>query len=423
MIQPLKSSKTSWTVFWVDLDEPIPSGTDFILPTLVIVTDERGVPVAPPEMLEEIDQVRVENFLGALIDKLGAPDRLLIGESEEWSHEEWKDFAEDYRVHLQFTRFNDRDRKDVQVLTQKLTASHDGDAASSAAIAGGLLNSALRVHSESKRLALLKKAVEHDASLSKARIELADAIFHDGDWTASLRAYDEIIDLEYPRWTGRKPQWWIDLETRPYLRAIYGRAMTLWHQQRYSGAAETLTDLLEINPHDHQGARFLAPMVYMLADEYDSTQAAFEAYEKSYPGDYAEPSMHFGWALMHAYFGRDVESIARYRVAMLKNIYIAPLLLDIPAPPEQAIWQPSDRAEIGYAREFIESYALLWDRVPSALRLLREALDDSQARIGEIIALRQRMFEFQDQRYEPDYKRLWQELVAQDERLTEQATA
>jgi hypothetical protein len=159
-------------------------------------------------------------------------------------------------------------------------------------------------------------------------------------------------------------------------------------------------------------------MVHMLAEEFDAAEAAYEAYEKNYPGDYAEPAIHFGWALMHAHFGHDVESIARYRIAILKNIYIAPLLLDVPAPPEQAIWQPSDRAEIGYAREFIESYAVLWDRVPSALRLLREALDDSQERLDEIVALRLRMFDFQDQRYEPDYKRLWQELVASDEKFT-----
>lgn len=419
MIQPLKSAQTSWTVFWVDLEEPLPSGPDFILPTLMIVTDERGVPVAAPEVLEELDQARVEDFLGGLIDRLGAPDRLLIGESEEWNHEEWQDFAEDFRVHLQFTKFNRRDGKDIQILTKKFSQHHGGaEDANAGEIAAGLLNTALRVRSEAKKIALLKKAIANNADLSRARIELADAEFRGGDWTASLRAYDEIIAREYPRWNGRNPSWWADLETRPYLRAIYGRAMTLWHQQRYAGAAETLADLLEINPRDHQGARFLVPMVHMLAEEFDAAQAAFEAYEKSYPQDYPEPSFLFGWGLLHAYFGRDAESIARYRAAILKNIYIAPLLLEAPAPPDQAMWQPSDRAEITYAREFIESYAVLWDRVPAAFRLLREAVDEMQPRLEEIVALRQHMFDFQDQRYEPDYKRLWQELVVRDEQLT-----
>jgi len=419
MIQPIKSAKTSWTVFWVDLEEPLALGPDFILPTLMIVTDARGVPVAGPEVLEELDQVRVEEFLATLVERLGAPDRLLIGESEEWDHEAWQDFADDYRLNIQFTRFNRRDGKDIQILTQKFTETQGGpELASAGDVAAGLLNTALRVRSETKKIALLKKAIDNDADLSRARIELADAEFRAGDWTSSLRAYDEVIEREYPRWNGRVAKWWADLETRPYLRAIYGRAMTLWHQQRYSGAAETLADLLEINPLDHQGARFLVPMVHMLGDEFDAAQAAFEAYEKTYPGDYAEPSFLFGWALLHAYFGRDAESLARYRAAILKNIYIAPLLLDAPAPPEQAIWQPSDRAEIGYAREFIESYAVLWDRVPAAFRLLREALEDAQPQVEEIVALRVRMFDFQDQRYEPDYKRLWQELVARDEALT-----
>ncbi|HEY8899728.1 MAG TPA: hypothetical protein VIM61_04900 [Chthoniobacterales bacterium] len=419
MIQPIKSAKTSWTVFWVDLDEPLPSGEDFILPTLMIVTDERGVPVAAPEVLEELDQVRVENLLASLIEKIGAPDRVLIGESEDWDHEAWQDFADDYRLPIQFTRFNRRDGKDIQILTKKFSETHGGpDSASAGDVAAGLLNTALRVRSETKKIALLKKAIDNDAGLSRARIELADAEFRAGDWTSSLRAYDEVIDREYPRWSGRNPQWWADLETRPYLRAIYGRAMTLWHQQRYPGAAETLADLLEINPRDHQGARFLVPMVHMLADEFEAAQDAFDAYEKAYPGDYLEPSFQFGWALLHAFFGRDAESLARYRSAILKNIYIAPLLLETPAPPDQSIWQPSDRAEITYAREFIESYAVLWDRVPSGFRLLREALEDSRPRIEEIVALRLRMFDFQDQRFEPDYKRLWGELVAQDEALT-----
>jgi len=419
MIQPIKSAKTSWTVFWVDLEEPLALGPDFILPTLMIVTDARGVPVAGPEVLEELDQARVEDFLATLVERLGAPDRLLIGESEEWDHEAWQDFADDYRLHIQFTRFNRRDGKDIQILTQKFTETQGGpELASAGDIAAGLLNTALRVRSETKKIALLKKAIDNDADLSGARIELADAEFRAGDWTSSLRAYDEVIAREYPRWNGRAAKWWTDLETRPYLRAIYGRAMTLWHQQRYSGAAETLADLLEINPLDHQGARFLVPMVHMLGDEFDAAQAAFDAYEKNYPGDYAEPSFFFGWALLHAYFGRDAESLARYHAAILRNIYIAPLLLDAPAPPEQAIWQPSDRAEIGYAREFIESYAVLWDRVPAGFRLLREALADAHPQVEEIVALRLRMFDFQDQRYEPDYKRLWQELVARDEALT-----
>lgn len=419
MIQPIKSAKSSWSLFWVDLDEPIPSGSDFILPTLLIVTDARGVPVAPPDMLEELDQARIENILGGLIDEHGAPDRLIVCESDEWDHEAWRVFAEDYRLTIQFKRFDRRSGGDLKVLTKTVTQNHaSAEPPHGREVAAGLVNTALRVRSESKKIALLKKAIANDADCSPARIELADAEFRRGDWSGSLRAYDEVIDREYHRWSGRSPKWWVDLETRPYLRAIYGRAMALWHQQRYSGAAETLADLLEINPRDHQGARFLVPMLHLLADDFEAANAAFEAYEKNYPHDYAEPSLLFGRALSHASAGRDRDSLDFYRRGILKNFYIAPLLLEIPAPPEHAIWQPNDRAEIGYAREFIESYAVLWDRNPAAIRLLREAEADMAPRVADIVALRQHMFDFQDQRYEPDYKRLWQELVDRDAELS-----
>ena len=93
------------------------------------------------------------------------------------------------------------------------------------------------------------------------------------------------------------------------------------------------------------------------------------------------------------------------------------MLLEATEPP-RGLWQPNDRAEPNYAAEFIDSYAVLWDREAGASRILRESWQELQSRIAEIVALRERMADFQDQRYEPDYKKLWQQLIAQDERLT-----
>ena len=102
---------------------------------------------------------------------------------------------------------------------------------------------------------------------------------------------------------------------------------------------------------------------------------------------------------------------------MLKNIYVAPMLLEEPEPP-RSLWHPNDRAEPAYAGEFIDSYAVLWDREPSALRLLRETWQELLPRITAISVLRERMADYQDQRYEPNYKKVWQGLVEQDEKLT-----
>lgn len=423
MIQPLKSLKTTWFVYWVDLEEPVPSGEDYFLPTLLIVCDANGAPVAPPEILEELDQVRVENFLLKLFDRHGVPDRLTICLSDDWDNEAWKAFSEDHRVDIRFQRFDPNGPDALRALTRTVVlrfAREGSEPPRSKDVARGLVNTALRVRSPQKKLALLRTALDRDADCSSARIELADVEFQNGNWKACLAAYDEVIAREEPQWEGRHPDWWMQRETRPLLRAFYGRGMTLWHKGRHGDAAAQFEHLLALNPRDNQGARFYIPLLHLLADNLEDASAFFGRYAADFAHDYVEPSFYFGWGLTIFLDGDEAAAKQKYREAILKNIYIAPMLLEEPEPP-RGLWHPNDRAEPNYAAEFIDSYAVLWDREAGALRLLRESWHELAPRVAEIVAQRERMADFQDQRFEPDYKRLWQELVAQDDKLTDPA--
>jgi hypothetical protein len=93
------------------------------------------------------------------------------------------------------------------------------------------------------------------------------------------------------------------------------------------------------------------------------------------------------------------------------------MLLDLPSPPAD-IWHPNDRSEIGSAQDFMQSYAILWDRDPAALRFLRELHAELTLEIEKILALRRTMAEWQDQRYEKDFKAKWKAMTEQDESLT-----
>jgi len=273
------------------------------------------------------------------------------------------------------------------------------------------------MRSPAKKSALLKLALEKDADCAAARIELADGEFQAGNFKVCLAAYEEVAERESSRWAGKRAAWWIDRETRPFLRSLYGKAMTQWHLGRYAPAAVTLSELLALNPKDHQGARFLVPMLHLLAEAPERAAADFEKYSASYPRDFSEPSFFFGWALSLSLEGRESEAREKYLEGILKNIYLAPMLLEQDEPPRN-IWYPNDRAEPNYAAEFVESYAVLWDREPGALRLLREVYQSAIPRIEKIVRHREEMMDFQDQRYDPDYKDVWQELVRQDEMLT-----
>lgn len=425
MIQPIRSSKTTWFVYWFDLEEPVPSPAGgFFLPTLLIVSDAAGSPLAPPEILEELDQARVENFLARLFDRLGPPDKLAVCQSEDWEEEAWRAFSEEHQLDIRFQRFENDLPASFRSLTRTVVlrfSREAGEAPEPPEIARGLVETALRVRSAQKKHALLKQAVDRDPDCSPARIELADLAFQEGNWKVCLAAYEEIVTRETSRWQGVSPAWWTDRETRPVLRALYGRAMTLWHQGQHSPAADQFERLLEINPRDNQGVRFFIPLLRLLAEEPEAAAAFFERYERDFPGDYTEPAFSFGWGLSCSLSGLETEAKSKYREGILKNIHIAPMVLEDSVEPPRNLWHPNDRAEPNYAAEFIDSYAVLWDREPGALRLLRETWQEMEPRIAEILDLRSRMLDFQDQRYEPDYKRLWQELVEKDEILTDPA--
>ena len=49
MIQALKVPKNIWYLYWIDLEEsvPAPVGKDWFIPTLVVICDRSGTPVAP----------------------------------------------------------------------------------------------------------------------------------------------------------------------------------------------------------------------------------------------------------------------------------------------------------------------------------------------------------------------------------------
>jgi hypothetical protein len=193
--------------------------------------------------------------------------------------------------------------------------------------------------------------------------------------------------------------------------------MTEWHLSRFAEAAADLVDLMKCNPADNQGARFLVPMLHLLAENPDGAAKFFRWYAKNFPGDFKEPSFLFGWAISSSLEGRESVAREKYIEGILRNIYIAPMLLETAEPPKH-LWFPNDRAEPTYAVDFIQSYAVLWDREPSALRLLREVWQAIQPRLEKIVQQRELMLDLQDQRYDPEFKTKWQTLTAQEEQLT-----
>jgi tetratricopeptide (TPR) repeat protein len=426
MIQPLDSARNSWRLLWIDLEEPVPApaqsgeaGTgDYCLPTCLLVTTASGKPLCPPEILEELDQPRAEQLLGRLFDEHGTPDRLTIAESSDWDTEAWRSFAIDCRIEIAFGAFPEAKPGELVQVGHRIAQRLRGESFHSpGAIARGLVATARRLRSPERKSAHLRKAIEQDAECVLARIELADADYQSARWNEARRGYQEVTEREERRWRGETPEWWEDHETRPYMRALYGRAMTEWHQGRFAETAKDLEKLLNLNPRDNQGVRFLIPLVHLLGDDDAKALKSLEEYDRNYPDDYCEPSLLFGKGLALWRLGNDEPASAAYRAAMLQNLYITPMLLDLPTPSAD-IWHPNDRSEIGYAQDFMQSYAILWDREPAATRFISELHVEVTPEIEKILTLRRTMADWQDQRYDRDFKARWKAMIEQDKSLT-----
>jgi tetratricopeptide (TPR) repeat protein len=427
MIQPLDSARNSWRLLWLDLEEPVPLKTgpetlssegSYYLPTCLLVTTASGKPLCPPELMEELDQPRAEQLLGRLFDEHGTPDRLTIAESDDWDTEAWRSFGIDCRLEISFGSFPSIRPEELRQVGYRIAQRLRGEGHHPPdLVAQGLVSSARRVKSQVKRTACLRKAIEQDSECVSARIELADADYQSGRWNECRRGYQEVIEREERRWRGESPEWWEDQETRPYLRALYGRAMTEWHVGRFVETARDLRKILTLNPRDNQGVRFLIPLVHLLGEEDSKALESLGEYDRSYPGDYCEPSLLFGKGLALWKAGNEEEASSAYKAGMLKNLHIAPLLLDLTLPP-QDVWHPNDRSELSYAQDFIQSYAVLWDRDAAALRFLGEIHENLGETIFKILSLRRTMSEWQDQRYLKDFKAKWKEFTDLDASLT-----
>jgi len=174
--------------------------------------------------------------------------------------------------------------------------------------------------------------------------------------------------------------------------------------------------LLQRNPVDHPGVRFLVPLLQLLAGQIDEAQDFFSWYQETYPNDLEDPGFQFGWALSLVDRDEEKAAVGKYRRGMIQNLYLAPLLLDVPEPAPD-IWQHNDRGDIQYAVDFLNSFGAIWDRDAAAVRFLREVYTEATPFLDQLIALRRKMAEFQDHRYEPKHRENWQQLIEQEQAL------
>ncbi|MFV0338014.1 MAG: tetratricopeptide repeat protein [Chthoniobacterales bacterium] len=421
MIQALRRGKKTWLLYWLEIDEPITTAQGYQIPTVLILRDSSGIPISPPEIAQELRQENAEQLIQNAIEKHGPPERLLIDSSPEWEIEAWQIFAREFKIEIRFRQLDTSNTEHFTKFLTDLLANKKNLRENLQTVATSLYENYQQLRSLRRRRTYLQKILKLDPGQTAAWVDLGDLLLADGNWKAADEAFRKATQTPHITSLTKKNNLylspWEDPDIQLILRSSFGSAMCAWHQGKYATAAKIFLKIRLLNPQDHQGVRFYIPILHLLDDSIEKAIAAYKDYDKLYPNDFLDPAFSFVRALTLHLQGQETEAKQHYQASILKNIYIAPLLLDENLP-ETRLWQPTERSEPSYAEEFIDSYSVLWERETATLRLLREAWEESQKSVKKIITQRKKILSFQDQRYDPEYKSKWKKLLDDDEKLS-----
>jgi hypothetical protein len=411
MIQPLRATKEVWNLDWFDLDVPIQFGALFILPTCLYVVHRHSAMLIGHEFVREMDQRRTELLLHRLFQEKGVPDELQIPDFEEWDESIWQNLSREYHCEINLVDTEQEEPSEDDPIQAQISALIYSSARNllltrgPGFLAQGLVQAVKHVRSIDKKRALLAKALELVEDLPEALVELADLELQAGNIDSAAGKFSAAAEVAAPLH--------VPGESSCYVRAQHGRILAAWQKGELVQAIAIAEGTLLENPIDHSGIRFLLPLLQLLADQTEQAREFFDWYAQKFVDDLPEPGLYFAWGL--TLFDADDEkaSALRYWTAIAQNLYIAPLLLDLPEPSPE-IWQHNERGDLQYATDFVNSFGVLWERDAATSRFLREVYLAETSHLQKLISLRQKMADFQDQRYEPHHRELWQDFLDQE---------
>lgn len=232
-----------------------------------------------------------------------------------------------------------------------------------------LLDRAIEASSPSEAVQAALRAIEASPLCADAYVFLAIHGGYKGHealhvWRTGLAAAETCLQDTFKRYRG---DFWGFLETRPYMRAKHGLAMAHLALGQSKEAIAHLSEMLELNPNDNQGARYVLLECY-LAGRKDKDALRLLG---QYPDD---ATAWFIWSAALLNFrktGASADSAVALAAAIECNPDVAGLLTGRRKLPKSL----PDYYQIGEMDEailYVTRSQLAWAATPSALDWLRQ---------------------------------------------------
>ncbi len=160
---------------------------------------------------------------------------------------------------------------------------------------------------------------------------------------------------------------WGILETRPYMRARFGLAHSLWTAGQREEAVPHLQDMLRLNPGDNQGVRHtLAGFLLFLDRDADLAHLL-----QQYPDEGSAAWTYTQALLTFRHEGDTIDARRLLKTARKTNKHVPDYLLGMkfPSSREPGYYSPGDETE---ALNYMGSFLAGWKSTPGAIAWLRE---------------------------------------------------
>lgn len=206
-----------------------------------------------------------------------------------------------------------------------------------------------------------------------------------GNWNKAHKHYQKALEMGNrvipDNFEGRIR--WGFTENRPYLTSLHTMGLYYINEGNHEKATELFERLLEYNPDDNQGIRFIVGDLYFLQNKFKLAQEYYEA-------NLDFPPYLYSYGLLHFSLGNKVKAITYFRKAILENIYISDLLRSkVPLIPYE-IWYASNFEMPETAYDYTDIMILKWLEFPEALDLLQyiHSTYPSYAEISEVYMIK-----------------------------------
>lgn len=220
----------------------------------------------------------------------------------------------------------------------------------------------------SKGKKLVKQALELDPNNADAYNYLA-SIEKDIDkaivmFEKAIKAGEKTLGKKFFK---EKRYFWGMLETRPYMRAKAGLADCLYAKKEVDKAIEIYEEMLELNPNDNQGIRYL--LSTLLLSKNDLTK--FELFIKNSENEDCAVWNYNNALYSFKKLGRTAKTEKILMDAYKSNEFVIDFMLGIKKMPDE---QPQyiGRGDENEAVSYLNGAWSIWDKTPEALDWLYE---------------------------------------------------